>query len=93
MIISKYKAENLSIQDLIQFEINSKSEIGKSISHFLETEREIPQDLIFEMFLKKFKTISKQNGWILSGFPKNEKEFEFLTENKIRIDHVILMKK
>eukprot|EP01080_Neovahlkampfia_damariscottae_P012014 gene12014-5414_t len=91
MIKSKYNTENISIGDLIRAEVTSKTELGNNISIFLESQQKIPDDFVFELFMKKFKSIPKGKGWILDGFPRTKIEVDFLNENNIKVDHVIFL--
>jgi len=69
LIADKYSITNISLSQVISDEITANSGFGFEAKKYLSEERQIPDDLLFDILLSKLKTIN-YNNFIISGYPK-----------------------
>ena len=93
LLAEKFGLENISTGQLLRNEAQSGSEKGKIIAEILETGKLVPSETA-EAVIEPV-ILGSKSGFILDGSPRNIEEAEhldqFLNENNIKIDKVILL--
>lgn len=72
-IQEKYGFHSISSYGLMNWHIDNKTEVGKYIFAALRSNSGVPDDIATTLVRTEIlRTISKQRGWVLEGFPINE---------------------
>ena len=58
-----------SVGDLLNKEVNKKSELGQKIDNYIKEFKYVPDEIVIELVKKHLSTLEKKNC-ILEGFPK-----------------------
>lgn len=91
MLVEKLYMVHISVGDLLRKEVNSGSELGKSLSIKMQTGKLVEDELIFEIMKKRFNEPDIKNGIILDGFPRNTNQAIELDKMDTKIDAVIYL--
>ena len=94
IICEKFGYKQISTGNLLRQEEASGSELGKEIASLIDKGNLVSDELVFEILKKEIKN-SKENGFVLDGFPRTLKQAEMLDEYAnelgIRIKKVVLI--
>ena len=95
LVSKKYNIPHISTGDLLRNEINSGSELGKSIKSEIDKGHFASDEIIFDLLKNRLNQDDCKNGYILDGFPRNlnqAREYDKMLEalNK-DIGYVILL--
>lgn len=92
-IEEKYNIPNISTGRLMREEIDSGSELGKQIDSYIGDGKWLPDDMTFDLLLKRVLQEDTNNGFLLNGFPRTFAQIELLDKiseiKKIKISAVI----
>lgn len=69
LIADKYHLTHISMGQLLRDEIASDSGFGIEVKPYVDAGTWVPDDLVFDILIKKLKTINLQN-FIIDGFPR-----------------------
>lgn len=70
MISKKYGLTLIVMKEIIDKAISNKTEVGNTLSYYINNSQTIPDKLIIELLRDRLdSTDCKVNGWILDGFP------------------------
>ena len=90
-LVDELNMVHISVGDLLREEVNSGSELGKSLSIKMQTGKLVEDELIFEIMRKRFSEPDVKNGIILDGFPRNTSQAIELDKMDTKIDAVIYL--
>lgn len=91
-LVEKLDAEHIATGDLVRAEIKQGTELGQKIQEYNDKGELVPDEIIIEM-TKPY--LSKNDSWILDGFPRNQAQAkaldEALEEINEKVDRVIAL--
>ena len=90
-LVDELNMVHISVGDLLREEVNSGSELGKSLSIKMQSGKLVEDELIFEIMRKRFSEPDVVNGIILDGFPRNTAQAIELDKMDTKIDAVIYL--
>ncbi|MBP9758353.1 nucleoside monophosphate kinase [Candidatus Dojkabacteria bacterium] len=92
-IEEKYNIPNISTGRLMREEIDAGSELGKKIDSYIGDGKWLPDDMTFDLLLKRVLQEDTNNGFLLNGFPRTYAQIELLDKiseiKKIKISAVV----
>jgi adenylate kinase len=92
LISQKLGYTHLSTGDVFRDEIKKGSELGKLADSLINDGNLVPDDITNKIVLNKIIKLNSINTKvILDGYPRNISQAKFLLENKISIDHIIVL--
>ncbi|XP_028781511.1 adenylate kinase, chloroplastic isoform X2 [Neltuma alba] len=72
LITKKYGLVHVAAGDLLRAEIATGSENGKRAKEYMEKGQLVPDEIVVMMVKDRlFKPDSKENGWLLDGYPRS----------------------
>lgn len=91
----KYNIPHVSTGDMLREQIAINDELGKQIASLIDKGNFVPDDMMYEILLKRLNKTDCINGFILDGFPRDFNQIGLLEEalNKLgmKIDVVLNM--
>ena len=69
LVAEKYHLTFFSISEVIKNEISTETGFGDEAKMYINDNKKVPDDLIFDILVNKLKSIDNQN-FIVSGYPK-----------------------
>lgn len=91
-LVEKYGYVHISTGDLLR-NIDKNTELGKKVNDILKSGKLVDDEIVLKLFRDKLDTLSKDDRFILDGFPRNinqaEKLDEMLKEVGMNLDLVI----
>ena len=66
-----YGVEHISAGDLLRHEVETKSDIGRRASDYMEQGELVPDELVYDLVMPKVLAVGKANGYVLDGFPRS----------------------
>ncbi|KAJ7951165.1 adenylate kinase [Quillaja saponaria] len=92
LITKKYGLVHLAAGDLLRQEISTGSEHGKQAKEYMERGQLVPNEIVV-MMVKEclLKPDSKENGWLLDGYPRSTSQATALKEFGFEPDLFILL--
>ena len=92
ILVDQFNYYHLSTGDLFREEIKKESKLGKLAASLINNGNLVPDKITNEIVLNKVKELNNSGiKVILDGYPRNENQANFIIENKIPIDHIILL--
>lgn len=88
LITQKYGLVHISAGDLLRAEIDSGSENGRLAKEFMEKGELAPDEVLVTMVKE---ALSKQNGWLLDGYPRSSSQATSLERFGFEPDLFILL--
>ncbi|MCR8613238.1 MAG: adenylate kinase [Mycoplasma sp.] len=83
---------HISTGEIFREEIVSKSDLGKKVEEIVNSGHYVSDELTNEIVKKRLqKDDVLKSGFILDGYPRTINQVNFLNENNIAIDSVILL--
>jgi adenylate kinase len=74
----KYNIPNISTGRIMREEIESGSELGKKIDSYVSDGKWLPDDMTFELLVKRLQRQDANKGFIVNGFPRTFAQIELL---------------
>lgn len=94
LISEKYNLANISTGDILRSEVKKESTVGLMAKRIMEEGRLVPDELVLKIIESRILEKDCNNGFILDGFPRNEKQAQhldkMLKENKKTINLVLV---
>ena len=94
-LISAFGLKQLSTGDMLRAAIEEGSDLGKQVQLIVDSGNLVPDNIMIEMITTRISRTDCKGGFILDGFPRTVLQAETLTEvlsqQKIKIDHVIAL--
>ncbi|CAA7046607.1 unnamed protein product [Microthlaspi erraticum] len=88
LITQKYGLVHISAGDLLRAEIDSGSQNGRLAKEFMEKGELAPDEILVTMVKE---ALSKQNGWLLDGYPRSASQATSLERFGFQPDLFILL--
>ena len=93
MIAEKYSIPHISTGDIFRANIKNGTELGKKAKTFIDAGQLVPDELVVDLVIDRFKEDDCKNGFILDGFPRTLPQAEalekMLSKKGITLDAVI----
>lgn len=77
-IEEKYNIPNISTGRLMREEIESGSELGKKIDSYIGDGKWLPDEMTYDLLVKRLEQPDAKQGFILNGFPRTFAQIEML---------------
>ena len=91
MIAEKYGVPHISTGDIFRANIKNGTELGAKAKEYMDKGLLVPDELVVDLVIDRFKADDCAKGYILDGFPRTvpQAEAEALDAMNIKIDKVI----
>ncbi|MFA5362020.1 MAG: adenylate kinase [Candidatus Omnitrophota bacterium] len=71
VLAQRLNLPHISTGDLLRQNVSSGTELGKKAKDFMNKGVLVPDDLVNQMLIARFKVPGSENGFILDGYPRN----------------------
>lgn len=78
MIADKYSIPHISTGDIFRANIKNGTELGKKAKTFMDQGLLVPDELVVDLVVDRFKDADCANGYVLDGFPRTIPQAEAL---------------
>ena len=93
MIADKYSIPHISTGDIFRANIKNGTELGKKAKTYMDQGLLVPDELVVDLIMDRFKEPDCANGYVLDGFPRTIPQAEALdkalTEIGEKVDFAI----
>ena len=93
MLAEKYGIPHISTGDIFRANIKNGTELGAKAKEYMDKGLLVPDELVVDLIMDRFKADDCKNGYILDGFPRTIPQAESLTaalkENGEAIDFAL----
>lgn len=93
MIAAKYGIPHISTGDIFRANIKNKTELGAKAKEYMDKGLLVPDELVVDLIMDRFKEDDCKNGYVLDGFPRTIPQAEALdnalSANGESIDYAI----
>ena len=70
MIAEKYSIPHISTGDIFRANIKNNTELGKKAKTYMDKGELVPDELVVDLIMDRFKEADCVNGYVLDGFPR-----------------------
>ena len=77
-IASKYNIPHISTGDIFRANIKNNTELGQKAKVYMDKGEYVPDELVVELIMDRFKEADCKNGYVLDGFPRTIPQAEAL---------------
>ena len=92
-IAAKYAIPHISTGDIFRANIKNNTELGQKAKTYMDKGELVPDELVVDLIMDRFKEADCANGYVLDGFPRTIPQAEVLdkalTELGDKIDYAI----
>lgn len=92
-IAAKYGVPHISTGDIFRANIKNNTELGQKAKTYMDKGELVPDELVVDLIMDRFKEADCANGYVLDGFPRTIPQAEALdkalTANGESIDYAI----
>jgi len=78
----RYSLSKVGAGDILRQEVIKKSELGVKVEEYMKKGMLVPDDIIIDMITRRLDCGSECQGYLLDGFPRNQKQAQ-------RLDHLL----
>lgn len=78
MIADKYNVPHISTGDIFRANIKNGTELGKKAKQYMDKGLLVPDELVVDLVIDRFKEDDCKNGYVLDGFPRTIPQAEAL---------------
>ena len=78
MIASKYGIPHISTGDIFRANIKNGTELGAKAKQYMDKGELVPDELVVDLIMDRFKEDDAQKGYVLDGFPRTIPQAEAL---------------
>ncbi|MBR4514684.1 MAG: adenylate kinase [Lachnospiraceae bacterium] len=78
MIASKYGIPHISTGDIFRANIKNGTELGAKAKQYMDKGELVPDELVVDLIMDRFKEDDAKNGYVLDGFPRTIPQAEAL---------------
>ena len=78
MIASKYGIPHISTGDIFRANIKNGTELGAKAKEYMDKGELVPDELVVDLIMDRFKEADAQKGYVLDGFPRTIPQAEAL---------------
>lgn len=93
MIAEKFDIPHISTGDIFRANIKNGTELGAKAKEYMDKGLLVPDELVVDLIMDRFKADDCKNGYILDGFPRTIPQAEALdkalSENGDSVDYAI----
>lgn len=79
-IAGKYNIPHISTGDIFRENIKNDTDLGKKAKGFMDKGLLVPDELVLELIVDRFKAADCKNGYVLDGFPRTIPQAKELDE-------------
>ena len=79
MIAEKYGVPHISTGDIFRANIKNGTELGAKAKEYMDKGLLVPDELVVDLVIDRFKAADCAKGYILDGFPRTIPQAEALT--------------
>ena len=79
-IAEKYSIPHISTGDIFRANIKNGTELGKKAKTYMDKGELVPDSLVVDLVIDRFKEPDCANGYVLDGFPRTIPQAEALDE-------------
>lgn len=81
LIRETYSIAHISTGDMLREEVGKNSDLGLEAKRFIESGKLVPDDIVIKLIHQKLLSLPRQGeGYMLDGFPRNQKQAQQLDE-------------
>ena len=80
-IASAYNMPMLALGDLIRYEIKDETVLGKKVRSFVIRGSLIPDEIVIDIFKKRFENNYKKASCVIDGFPRTVRQAQILDKS------------
>ena len=92
-IAEKYSIPHISTGDIFRANIKNNTELGQKAKTYMDKGELVPDELVVDLIMDRFKEADCANGYVLDGFPRNYDQAvsldELLLKHNMKINAVI----
>ena len=77
-IAEKYSIPHISTGDIFRANIKNNTELGKKAKTYMDKGELVPDELVVDFIMDRFKDADCANGYVLDGFPRTIPQAEAL---------------
>ena len=77
-IAAKYAIPHISTGDIFRANIKNNTELGQKAKTYMDKGELVPDELVVELIMDRFKEADCANGYVLDGFPRTIPQAEAL---------------
>ena len=77
-IAAKYSIPHISTGDIFRANIKNNTELGQKAKTYMDKGELVPDDLVVDLIMDRFKEPDCANGYVLDGFPRTIPQAEAL---------------
>ena len=78
MIAAKYGVPHISTGDIFRANIKNNTELGQKAKTYMDKGELVPDSLVVDLIMDRFKEADCANGYVLDGFPRTIPQAEAL---------------
>lgn len=78
MIADKYSIPHISTGDIFRANIKNNTELGQKAKTYMDQGLLVPDELVVDLIMDRFKEADCANGYVLDGFPRTIPQAEAL---------------
>jgi len=78
MLAAKYEIPHISTGDIFRANIKNGTELGAKAKEYMDKGLLVPDELVVDLIMDRFKADDCKNGYILDGFPRTIPQAEAL---------------
>lgn len=79
-IAAKYAIPHISTGDIFRANIKNNTELGQKAKTYMDKGELVPDELVVDLIMDRFKEADCANGYVLDGFPRTIPQAEALDE-------------
>lgn len=79
-IAAKYAIPHISTGDIFRANIKNNTELGQKARTYMDKGELVPDELVVDLIMDRFKEADCANGYVLDGFPRTIPQAEALDE-------------
>ena len=88
-ITQKYQLAHISTGDIFRENLKQNTSLGLEAKKFMDEGKLVPDSVVNNMVKDKLEQVGEK--FLLDGYPRTINQAEFLDENKIKIDFVLVL--
>ena len=88
-IAEKYSIPHISTGDIFRANIKNNTELGQKAKTYMDKGELVPDELVVDLIMDRFKEADCANGYVLDGFPRTIPQAEALAANNEAVDFAI----
>ena len=77
-IAAKYAIPHISTGDIFRANIKNNTELGQKAKTYMDKGELVPDELVVDLIMDRFKEVDCANGYVLDGFPRTIPQAEAL---------------